>query len=156
MEPAGFYVRRRMRGAMITRMDGLRGSAWRVHVPLAFGLGIVAVLAFLVFRPFLLTFVVAGSVALLLAPLQRRLTRRLGRRPGAAAALLVLLCTVVLLVPVLTYGTLITQQAIAFIAWLRPQLEPHALDRLWTITLPDRYPLLAHWLREAMGGQGVP
>ena len=61
-----------MRGAMITRMDGLRGSAWRVHVPLAFGLGIVAVLAFLVFRPFLLTFVVAGSVALLLAPLQRR------------------------------------------------------------------------------------
>ncbi len=140
---------------MLTRADS-KATPWRVQFPLAACLLLIVVLAFLVFRPFLLTFVVAGSVALLLAPLQRRLSARLGGRPTLAAALLVVLCTVVLLVPILTYGTLISQQALAFIAWLRPQLEPTALERLWTVTLPNRYPLVAFWLRQALGGGGVP
>ena len=63
---------------------------WRVTVPLFFWLGLILVLAFLVFRYFILTFAaVAVSVALLLAPLQGRLTQQLGGRRGLAAGLLI-------------------------------------------------------------------
>ena len=44
-----------------------------------------SLLAFAVFRYFFVTFVVAGSVALMLAPLQRYLTRRLRGRAWLAA-----------------------------------------------------------------------
>ena len=108
---------------------------------------LILVLAFVVFRYFILTFAVAASVSLLLAPVHDRLTRVLGGRHSLAAALLVLLCTVMILVPVLSYATLLVQQAAGFFDWVRPQLEPTALDRLWKETLPRRYPLLMDWLR---------
>jgi predicted PurR-regulated permease PerM len=136
------------------RLEGLRAASWRAQVPLGLCLALIVMLAFLVFQPFLLTFAVSGSVALLLAPLQRNLTARLGGRRSLSAGLIVLLCTVVLLIPVLTYGTLITQQAIAFIDWLRPQLEPASLEKLWRETLPARYPMLAALLRVSAGGGG--
>ena len=79
---------------------------WRVQVPLAACLLLVGLLAFLVFRYFLLTFTVAGSVALILAPVQRRLTRKLGGYSSAAAGLLVLGCTVVLLLPLIFFGVI--------------------------------------------------
>ena len=123
----------------------------RTGVPLLAFLVLIAVFAFLVFRFFILTFVVALSVALLLAPLHGALTRRLGGRRGLAAALLVAFTVVVILVPVLSYGTLIVQQAIAFFEWLRPQLEPAAFQRLWTETLPRKFPLLSAWVRQASG-----
>lgn len=135
------------------RLEGSRSGGWRAQVPLTLCLALIVGLAFMVFRPFLLTFAVAGSVALLLAPLQRSATARLGGRPTLAAAVIVLLCTVVLLIPVLTYGTLITQQAISFIEWLRPQLEPAALEAHWRGALA-RYPLLAAWMKE--GPAGMP
>jgi predicted PurR-regulated permease PerM len=122
-----------------------RFANWRVQVPLAACLLLVAVLAFLVFRYFLLTFTVAGSVALILAPLQRRLTRKLGGYSSAAAGLLVLGCTVVLLIPLIFFGVMLTQQAMAAFEWLRPHLEPAALEKLWRETLPARYPFLMAW-----------
>ena len=64
---------------------------------------LILVLAFVVFRYFVLTFAVAASVSLLLAPVHDRLTRALGGRHSLAAALLVLLCTVMILVPVLAW-----------------------------------------------------
>jgi predicted PurR-regulated permease PerM len=133
------------------RLEGSRSGSWRAQVPLGLCLALIVLLAYLVFRPFLLTFAVAGSVALLLAPLQRTATARLGGRPTMAAGVIVLLCTVVLLIPVLTYGTLITEQAINFIGWLRPQLEPKALEAHWREAM-GRYPLLAAWLRDGPGG----
>jgi len=108
---------------------------------------LILVLAFVVFRPFILTFAVAASVSLLLAPAHDRLTRALGGRHSLAAALLVLLCTVMILVPVLSYGVLLVDQAAGFFDWVRPRLEPAALDRLWRETLPARFPLLMDWLR---------
>src|SRR4051812_1298367 len=98
---------------------------WRVQAPLLVFLAVSLTLAFVVFRFFLLTFAVAASVALLLAPLQGSLSRRLGGRDGLAAALLVIFCTVVILIPVSLYGVLIGQQAQGFLEWLRPHLEPH-------------------------------
>ena len=59
--------------------------SWRVKAPLVACLLLVLLLAFLVFRFFLLTFAVAGSLALLLAPAQRSPTRRLGGRRSLAA-----------------------------------------------------------------------
>ena len=129
---------------------------WRVSVPLFVWLGVILVLFWVVFHYFILTFAVAGSVALMLAPAQARLTRSMGGRRTLAAALLVLIVTVVILVPVLSYGALIARQALAFFDWLRPQLEPEALDRFWQQTLPMRYPLLAAWIRKASGGTAMP
>jgi predicted PurR-regulated permease PerM len=129
---------------------------WRVQVPLVACLLLVALLAFLVFRYFLLTFTVAGSLALILAPVQRRLTRKLGGYKSAAAGLLVLGCTVVLLLPLIFFGVMLTQQAMAAFEWLRPHLEPAALEKLWRETLPARYPFLMAWVRESSGGTAVP
>jgi len=129
-----------------------RIAAWRVQVPLAVCLLLVTVLAYLVFRHFLLTFTVAGSVALILAPLQRELTRRLRGYRSAAAGLLVLGCTVVLLVPLVFFGVMLTQQATAAFEWLRPHMEPAALEKMWRETLPARYPFLMVWVRESSGG----
>ncbi len=71
-------------------------------VSLLVALAVILALAFWVFRPFLLDFAVAACVALLLAPLQKRLTAAFGGRPGLAAALLVLVTTALILVPVLS------------------------------------------------------
>jgi predicted PurR-regulated permease PerM len=134
--------------------DRLRTN-WRVQAPLLVFLVVSLVLAFLVFRTFLLTFAVAGSVALMLAPLQSSLTKRLRGRGGLAAALLVLAVTALILLPVLTYGVLIFQQAVAFLDWLRPHLEPKEWDRFWREYLPAKSPQIAYWLRQS-GWQAPP
>lgn len=121
---------------------------WRVQVPLLGFLLFALTLAFLVFRFFLLTFAVAVSVALLLSPAHRVLTRRFGGRDTVAAAVLVLVCTVVILVPVLTYGVLISQQALGLIEWLRPHLEPQAWETFWRATVPAQAPRVAKWMRD--------
>jgi predicted PurR-regulated permease PerM len=127
----------------------------RSDAALYVALGLVAVLAYLVFRYFLLTFAVAGSVALLLAPAQASLTRRLGGRRSIAAGALVALCAVLLLVPVLAYGMLLVQQAGVFFDRLRPWIEPGAFEKLWTVDLPARWPLVAAWLKESSGGNAM-
>jgi predicted PurR-regulated permease PerM len=126
-----------------------------VQAPLLASLALILVLAFLVFRHFILTFALAGSVALLMAPLQRGLSRRLGGRRTASAALLVLACTVVLLIPVLSYGTLLARQAADFFEWVRPYLQPGALERFWTETLPRKFPILFAWLSPAEGSASL-
>jgi predicted PurR-regulated permease PerM len=128
---------------------------WRVQGPLLAFLLVSLALAFLVFRYFLLTFAVAASVALMLSPLHGALSRRLGGRDGLAASLLVLLVTVLILVPVLVYGVLIGQQALSFLEWLRPHLEPHEWDRFWREVLPARSPKVATWLRQ-LGWEAPP
>ena len=125
---------------------------WRVTLPLLLGMGLILVLAFLVFRHFLLTFAVALSLALLLAPLQRRLTARVGGRRWLSSAILVLVCVVAVLLPLLTYATLLVQQAADVVAWLKPRLEPAEVERLWSDTLPRRYPLAMAWIRQLTGG----
>jgi len=115
--------------------------------PLIVALALILLLAYWVFRPFLLVFSVAACVALLLAPLQKRLTAVFGGRPTLAASVLVLLATVLLLVPVLTSLFILAQQAEAFLAWLRtqPLARPDALQRFWE-DLPKTYPGLAPWI----------
>jgi len=130
--------------------------SWRTQVPLFLVLLLILLLAIAVFRYFLLTFVVAGSVALMLARPQRYLTARLGGRRWLAAGLLVALVTVAIAVPVLAYGTLLAQQAMAFVAWLRPWLEPAAFEKLWREDLPRRYPFLMIWVRQSTGGGAMP
>ncbi len=122
--------------------------------PLLAALGVFLVLAFLVFRPFLLTFTVSASVALLLAPLQRRISRALGNRSSAAAALLVLVVTAAILVPVLSSITILANQAVAYFDWVKPRLQPAELHRIWE-DLPLRFPWLQQWL-SATGVQLTP
>ena len=129
---------------------------WRTQVPLYAVLLVVLLLAFAVFRFFLLTFVVAGSLALLLAPLQRYLSRHLGGRPWLAAGLLVALVTVAIAVPIVAYGTLLAQQAMGFVEWVRPWLEPAAFEKLWREDLPRRYPFLMAWVRQSTGEGAMP
>ena len=140
----------------LARGEGIWRGGWRATVPLFLWLALILVLFWVVFRYFILTFAVALSVALLLAPAQAALTRKFGGRRGLAAAVLVLLTTVVILIPVLSYGTLITRQAIAFFEWLRPQLEPEAIERFWQQTFPAKMPLLASWIKNASGGTAMP
>ncbi len=120
---------------------------YRIVLPLAALLAVIALLAFLVFRYFLAVFTVAASVALLLAPLHRRTRRALGGRDNVSAALLVFLTTLVILLPVATSVLLLSQQAVQFFEWLRPRLEPQALQELWRETLPERFPFLHGYLR---------
>lgn len=129
---------------------------WRRQAPLFVALLLILLLALAVFRYFILTFSVAGSVALMLAPAQRALTRRLGGRPWLAAGLLTALVTIAIAVPVLGYGTLLAHQAIEFVDWVRPWLEPAAFEKLWREDLPKRYPLLMAWVRQSTDGGGLP
>jgi predicted PurR-regulated permease PerM len=129
---------------------------WRVQGPLLGFLLVTLVLAFVVFRYFLLTFTVAASGgAHALVRSQGALSRRLGNRDGLAAALLVLAATFVILIPVILYGTLIFQQACRFLDWLRPHLEPKEWDRFWREIVPQRQPKLANWLKQ-MGWEAPP
>lgn len=118
-----------------------------VLLPLLSAFAVILVLAFLVFRPFLLIFTVAAAVALLLAPLQRRLRGVLGERASLAAALLVLVTTAVILVPVLSSVAILSNQAVAFFAWVKPRLQPGELQKLWAETIPSRFPWLRDWLQ---------
>jgi predicted PurR-regulated permease PerM len=123
-----------------------------VLVPLLVCAVVVAFMAFQVFRPFFLDLTVAGSVALLLAPVQRRLSGLLGGRASLAAALLVILVTVTILLPVLSSAALLGQEALGFFDWLSPRIQPEALESLWRDTLPGRYPRLARWLNASGDG----
>src|SRR6185503_3575056 len=145
----------RSMAAMARADTGWRGG-WGATVPPFLWLGLILVLAWFVFRYFILTFAVAGSVALLLAPAQSELTRRFRGSRNVAAAVLVLLVTLILLVPVLSYGTLIARQALGFFEWLRPQMEPESIERFWQVTLPSKFPLLTAWIRQASGGKAMP
>lgn len=124
--------------------------------PLLLSLLVILLLAFWVFKPFLLVFSVAACVALLLAPAQQRLTASLGGRATLAASLLVLLTTVLLLVPVLTSLLLLARQATALLEWLprQPVVGPEAVQRFWD-EMPQRYPGLAPWI-EWLRGQVAP
>ena len=61
--------------------------------------GLIVAAAVLILAPLRTAIAWAAFLAFLLLPLQRRLTRRLGNRPNAAAGLLTGLAPVVLLVP---------------------------------------------------------
>lgn len=115
--------------------------------PLLIALAAITVLAFLVFKPFILVFSVAACVALLLAPIQRRLTRAFRGRKGLASMTIVVVTTLVLLVPVLTSVFLLTHQATVFLEWVtsNPVLGPADLQSFWE-QLPQRYPTLEEWI----------
>ncbi len=115
--------------------------------PLLLALAVILVLAFFVFRPFILVFSVAVCVALLLGPLQRRLSGLLRGRTGLAAMIIVSVTTVVILVPVLTSLFLLTRQAALFLQWVttQPVVGPEELQSFWE-QLPQRYPTLEEWI----------
>ena len=135
--------------------EGRAVPSTRISIPLVACLLLVLVPAFLVFRFFLLTFTIASSLALLMAPAQRSLTRRLWGMRSLSAGLLVLVVVMALLLPALSYATIIAQQATGAVDFLRPHLEPAAFDRFWRETLPSRYPLLMAWVRRATGGTAI-
>jgi predicted PurR-regulated permease PerM len=118
-----------------------------ILTPLLLALALILVLAFWVFQPFILVFSVAACVALLLAPVQKRVTALFGGRPTLAAAVLVVVTTVVILVPVLTSLFLLARQFALFLEWVRaqPLLGPEELQRFWD-QLPQRYPALESWI----------
>lgn len=111
--------------------------------PLLILIAVVFALGLLVFHHFLLVFAVAAPFAMFLAPVHRSVTRALRGNGGAAAGVLVLVCVVAILLPVLTSATLLSRQAIGFFEWARPRLQPEEIQKVWTETLPQRYP----WLR---------
>jgi predicted PurR-regulated permease PerM len=131
----------------MTQLRRRVSDRYRAYLPLFGFLGVIALLAFLVFRYFLAVFTVAASVALLLAPVHRRLRDALRGRGNVSAALLVFVTTLVILLPIASSVLLLSQQAVQFIDWLRPRLEPQALQELWRETLPERFPFLHGYLR---------
>jgi predicted PurR-regulated permease PerM len=118
-----------------------------VLTPLLLALAVILALAFWVFLPFILVFSVAACIALLLAPVQRRLTAACKGRAGIAAAVLVMVTTAAILVPVLTSLFLLAQQTAVFLDWLRtePLLGPEELRHFWE-QVPVHYPGLRGWV----------
>jgi len=121
-------------------------------LPILSLLVLVLALAFLVFRPFALTFTAAAAIALLLGPAQRYLTRRLRLGGSLASALLVLGTTLVILAPIVGSLILIGNQAIIFVRQIGPRLQPAELERILTKVLPERAP----WLAELLTATGNP
>jgi predicted PurR-regulated permease PerM len=111
--------------------------------PLLLVLFVIVVLAFLVFRPFLLTFTVSASVALLLHPLYARLSRAFGGRDSLAAALIVLVTTAAILIPLVSSMLVLGGQLVAFLDWVGPRLEPAEIERFWSTWARPR---LGRWL----------
>jgi predicted PurR-regulated permease PerM len=129
---------------MIThpRVSEAAGLAQVGGLPLVACLMAIAVLGFMVFGPFLVTFAVAASTALLLAPVQSRVSRALGGRPSVAAACVVFLSAALLVLMLMTYVALLRAQAAAFLESTARFREPGMLERWWSETLPTRYPRL--------------
>jgi predicted PurR-regulated permease PerM len=123
-----------------------------VLVPLIVTLLVIAYLAFLVFRPFLLTFTVAASVALMLTPAHRRLTLWFGHRAGLGAGLLVLLVSLVILLPITAAAGLVGNQAVAFFEWARHYLQPRALEDALRELVVHRAPWLQAWIHTDRAG----
>lgn len=74
--------------------------------------GIVAVLGFFIFRPYLNTLVLAATFAIVFYPLYSRILESFrGKLPSLAAALTVLVASVIIFVPAILLGTEIFQQA---------------------------------------------
>jgi predicted PurR-regulated permease PerM len=121
--------------------------ARRDLVSLLVALALILGLAFWVFRPFLLDFAVASCIALLLAPVQKRLAAAFGGCPGLAAALLVLVTGLLILLPVLSSLLILVQQAAVFLDWLRTLSlsTPDAVQHFWQ-GLPQRFPGMRPWL----------
>ena len=111
-------------------------------LPLVACLMAIAILGFVVFGPFLLTFAVAASAALLLAPAQARLTRAAGGRASVAAGVVVVLCAALFTLTIVTYVALMRTQARALLDSAAPLLQPGAADRWWAKTLAARWPNL--------------
>jgi predicted PurR-regulated permease PerM len=114
----------------------------RGALPLLACLMAIAILGFVVFGPFLVTFVVAASTALLLAPACERLARATGGRSSVAAGAVVLLCAALLTLLILAYAALLRTQARALLESTAPMLQPGAAERWWSKTLAARYPRL--------------
>ena len=111
-------------------------------LPLLACLMAIAILGFVVFGPFLVTFAVAASTALLLAPAQERLARAAGGRASVAAAVVVVLCAAVFLLTIVTYVALLRTQARALLESAAPLLQPGAAERWWSKTMASRWPSL--------------
>lgn len=111
-------------------------------LPLVACLLAIAILGFVVFGPFLVTFAVAASTALLLAPAQERLARAAGGRASVAAAVVVVLCAALFTLLILTYAALLRTQARALLESAAPLLQPGAAERWWSTTLASRWPSL--------------
>lgn len=62
-------------------------------------LGVISVLVFMIFLPFMEVLILSAIFAIVLSPLQRRLTTRLGGRKGLSAFILVISFLVVILTP---------------------------------------------------------
>lgn len=106
-------------------------------------LGIVLFLTYLTFRYFLLTFVMAAPIALLMSPTQKRLSARLGHRWSLAALLLVALTIALIVIPLTGALALLGTQAVSFVSWLSPQLDPANIQHFFDVTLPVKVPWLA-------------
>jgi predicted PurR-regulated permease PerM len=110
---------------------------------LLLALGIVLFLTYQTFRFFLMAFVMAAPIALLMAPAQERLSARLGRRWSLAALLLVAMTIGIIVIPLTGALVLLGTQAASFISWLGPQLRPDRIQRFFDVTLPVKVPWLA-------------
>jgi predicted PurR-regulated permease PerM len=111
-------------------------------LPLLVCLMAIAILGFVVFGPFLVTFAVAASTALLLGPAYERLARATGGRSSVAAAAVVLLCAALPTLLILAYAALLRTQARALLESAAPLLRPGAAEQWWAKTLAARYPSL--------------
>ncbi|MFH1575195.1 MAG: AI-2E family transporter [Acidobacteriota bacterium] len=111
---------------------------------------VIAWLAVLVFRHFLITLTVSAAIALLLSPMNTRLAAYLGGRRTAAASILVAATVLVILIPLLTGATMIGSQTASLLLRLQPSVNPEALGEFWSETLPERLPFWAavkDWLQ---------
>lgn len=95
------------------------------------------------FRYFLVTLATAASIAVLLSSLFERFSALLVGMRSVAAGLVTALMALIILVPVATYGAILTRQALDVYEQLSPHLEPAAFADLWSRQLPERFP----WFR---------
>ena len=109
--------------------------------------GLIVAAAALILAPLRTAIAWAAFLAFLLLPLQRRLTRRLGNRPNAAAGLLTGLAPVVLLVPLALLGLAFAQQIALLVAPLQAGSTLWNLDGWQDAQANPRVAQLGAWVQ---------
>jgi predicted PurR-regulated permease PerM len=125
---------------MADRSCGLPPGAWMKspdegapavleHRPLMWMLGVVSLALVWILLPFFSTLLWSTIIALLFAPLHRRLLLRLRHRRTLSALLTILIAAVIVVVPLTLLSVMLVDEAVGLLAGI-PSIESRALPYL--------------------------
>ena len=107
---------------------------------------LVSVLFVLLLRPFWGAIFWACAISIIFNPLQIRLRKRFGDKPNRIALLTLLICTVIVVLPLLLIGTTFVQEGLSFYHRIDSgEIKPSE----WWEQLRNAFPMVPQWFESA-------